>query len=242
MLTFIQPFDADDSFPPLQKAETDPNGLLAIGGDLSPTRLLTAYQHGIFPWFNEDQPILWWSPDPRMVLFPQEFHASRSLKKNIKKNQYRFSVNQAFEAVIEACAAPRAYAEDTWINSRMLEAYKQLHKSGFAHSIEIWHSDELVGGLYGIAMDRIFFGESMFSKMPNTSKVAFWVVSLLSQQLNIKCIDCQVYSAHLGLLGAREIPRKQFQEILSHHCINKEVIDWPIEHGSVMSLITAANE
>ena len=241
MLTFIQSFDADDSFPPLERAETDPNGLLAVGGDLSPTRLITAYEQGIFPWFNEDQPILWWSPDPRMVLFPEEFHASRSLKKNIKRYQYRFSVNQAFNAVIEACAEPRAYAKDTWINSQMLTAYKQLHKNGYAHSIEVWHGNDLVGGLYGIAMDRVFFGESMFSTMTDASKVAFWLLSLFSQQLDIKLIDCQVYSEHLKLLGAREIPRKHFQEFLSRYCNSRELIHWPVKDGWVLPLINASS-
>lgn len=222
MLTFIQPYDEVDSFPPLDKAEKDPNGLLAIGGDLSPARLLEAYQRGIFPWFNEGQNILWWSPDPRMVLYPNEFHASRSLKKNIRKFGYRFSVNKAFDKVIRACAEPRSYSSETWINQQMQQAYQQLHKLGYAHSVEIWQEDELVGGLYGIALGEVFFGESMFSTNTDASKAAFQALCQLLKRLEFHFIDCQVYSEHLETLGAREITRDDFEIQLKRFCNKKE--------------------
>ena len=221
MLTYIQPFDEIDSFPPLEKAETYPNGLLAIGGDLSPQRLLHAYQRGIFPWFSENEMIQWWSPDPRMVLYPDEFHASRSLKKNIRKYAFDYSMNLAFEDVIQACSEPRKTQPGTWITKEMKQAYIELHKAGFAHSLEIWMKNQLVGGLYGIAIGRVFFGESMFSRVTDASKAAFLALAHLLNDSGFKLIDCQVYSEHLETLGAREIDRKLFELQLQKHCSEK---------------------
>jgi leucyl/phenylalanyl-tRNA--protein transferase len=218
MLTYLQPFDEIDSFPPLEKAEAFPNGLLAIGGDLSPQRLLHAYQRGIFPWFSENEMIQWWSPDPRMVLYPDEFHTSRSLKKNIRKNNFEYSVDQAFEDVIQACSEPRNSQQGTWITKEMKQAYTELHKTGKAHSLEIWKENQLVGGLYGIAIGQVFFGESMFSRVSDASKAAFLALTRSLGESGFQLIDCQVYSEHLETLGAREIDRRIFEKKLQQYC------------------------
>ena len=167
MLTWLQRDSLN--FPPLEKALREPNGLLAAGGDLSADRLVQAYRHGCFPWFSEGQPILWWSPDPRTVLFPDELHISRSLGKLLRQQRYRVTFDQDFAAVISACAAPRDYADGTWITDAMQDAYRELHARGHAHSVEVWDQDVLVGGLYGLAMGQLFFGESMFSRADNAS-------------------------------------------------------------------------
>ncbi len=226
MLTQIQPFDDFDCFPPLDKAAEEPNGLLAIGGDLQAGRLLAAYRRGIFPWFNDGQPILWWSPNPRMVMFPHEFHRSRSLLKSIRKNKFEFSLDQAFDQVIQACAEPRDYANETWITEEMKSAYSELHRQGHAHSIEVWQQHRLVGGLYGLAIGGIFFGESMFSKVSDASKAAFMKLSDLLSKAGYKIIDCQVYSDHLASLGARSIDRKEFASMLEKY-IDAEHICFP---------------
>ncbi|MDG2089819.1 MAG: leucyl/phenylalanyl-tRNA--protein transferase [Gammaproteobacteria bacterium] len=206
----------DLSFPAPEHALKEPNGLLAIGGDLSPERLLAAYRLGIFPWYETGQPILWWSPDPRMVLFPEDLHISKSLNKVINKQVFHLSSNQDFSAVIAACSSQSNKNRDgTWITDEMQLAYINLHKAGWAHSIEVWQDDELVGGLYGIAIGEIFFGESMFAIKDNASKVAF--VHLVNSLINkgYKLIDCQVSSEHLASLGAREIKREEFMHCLS---------------------------
>ncbi|HUL41938.1 MAG TPA: leucyl/phenylalanyl-tRNA--protein transferase [Burkholderiales bacterium] len=205
---------SDISFPPSERALTEPNGLLAVGGDLSCKRLIYAYSKGIFPWFNEDEPILWWTPDPRMVLFPAELKISRSLRKALQKHDYRVSADRAFDQVITGCAAPRRNQSGTWINARMIEAYIELHRLGHAHSVETWIDGELTGGLYGVALGRTFFGESMFSRVSDASKIAF--VHLVRQlaRWNFGIIDCQMKTAHLASLGAREIPRTQFTRII----------------------------
>jgi len=218
MLTYIQPFDEFESFPPLEKAMTYPNGLLAIGGDLSAPRLLHAYRRGIFPWFSENEMIHWWSPDPRMVLYPAEFHISRSLKKSIRKNDFYYSMDRAFEEVIQACAEPRKSQQGTWITKEMQQAYIRLHKMGKAHSVEIWKDSQLVGGLYGIAIGRVFFGESMFSRVTDASKAAFLSLTRILDESGFELIDCQVYSEHLETLGAREIDRKFFEKLLQQYC------------------------
>jgi len=218
MLTYIQPFDEIDSFPPLEKAESFPNGLLAIGGDLSAQRLLHAYQRGIFPWFSENEMIQWWSPDPRMVLYPREFHTSRSLKKSIRKNDFEYSVDQVFEDVIQACSEPRDSQQGTWITSEMKQAYTDLHQSGKAHSVEIWKDNQLAGGLYGIAIGQVFFGESMFSRVTDASKAAFLILTRILSENGFQLIDCQVYSQHLESLGAREIDRRVFEKELQQYC------------------------
>jgi leucyl/phenylalanyl-tRNA--protein transferase len=200
-------------FPPPDFAED--NGLLAVGGDLSESRLLLAYSMGIFPWYSRDDPILWWSPDPRLVLFLNEFKVSRSLRQTIKKGIFTVTFDNAFEAVIENCAHVHGKkAGDTWITDEMIDAYICLHHSGYAHSVETWFEGELVGGLYGVSLGSAFFGESMFTKKSNASKVA--LVTLVQQLIkwNFSFIDCQITTRHLLNLGAREIPRKQFLEIL----------------------------
>lgn len=201
-------------FPPLQEALKDPNGLLAIGGCLSSERLLNAYQHGAFPWFNENDPILWWSPNPRLVLFPKDLNISKKLAKSIRQNKFELTHNQAFDLVIDKCAQVRVNMEGTWITEEIKEAYSQLHRQGFAHSFEAWQNDELVGGLYGVMLGKIFFGELMFHHVSNASKVAFvYCVDYLKKQ-NIQLIDCQVYSSHLVSFGAKEISRAEFSTLL----------------------------
>lgn len=207
-------YPPNSSFPPLEHALAEPNGLLAAGGDLSPERLLEAYSQGIFPWFNEDEPILWWSPDPRMVLFPNELKISQSLRKTIKKHDYQIRTDSQFTQIMEACAQPRKNQAGTWIHPQMIAAYTALHEMGWAHCVETWIDDQLVGGLYGVSIGRIFFGESMFSLRPNASKIAFVHLVQQLQQWQFDLIDCQVRTSHLASLGAREISRGQFRQIL----------------------------
>jgi leucyl/phenylalanyl-tRNA--protein transferase len=197
-------------FPSVSTALSDPNGLLAAGGALTPRSLIKAYSLGIFPWFEEDQPILWWSPSPRLVLYPNELHVSKSLNKILKRQPFRVTTNQCFHRVMQACAEPRLNQEGTWITDDMLDAYQQLHERGFAHSVEVWDGETLVGGLYGIAMGNIFFGESMFSRQSNASKIGFVTMVSALQKQGYSLIDCQVHSEHLSSLGAREIPRSIF--------------------------------
>ena len=200
-------------FPDVEKADDD--GLLAVGGDLSPERLLLAYKNGIFPWFNEDSMILWWSPDPRMVLFPNKIKISKSMAQVIKSNKFRITWNTQFEEVVNACSAIKRKGQaGTWITPEMKSAYLKLHQMGIAKSIEVWENDNLVGGLYGIDLGNVFCGESMFSRKSNASKIAFISLAKELQQKEYKLIDCQVYTAHLESLGAEEIPRKQFIKIL----------------------------
>ncbi|MEO8992922.1 MAG: leucyl/phenylalanyl-tRNA--protein transferase [Nitrosospira sp.] len=218
MIPWLTP---DTPFPPLDTALAQPDGLLAAGGDLSPQRLIEAYRRGIFPWFNEGDPVLWWSPDPRMVLFPPELKISRSLGKTLKKANYTISADSAFKRVVEACAAPRKEHAGTWIHDEMIEAYTSLHEMGLAHSIETWREGELVGGLYGVAQGKMFFGESMFSRTTDASKVAFVHLVRYLERRNFKMIDCQMKTAHLASFGAREISRKEFSLKL------KELVNYP---------------
>ena len=214
----------DDStlFPPTEWALDEPNGLLAAGGDLSEQRLLAAYRQGIFPWFSDGQPILWWTPSPRMVLFPEKLHISRSLRKTLRQQKFQITVNHCFADVIAACAESRSKAKSaedqgqksSWITDSMKNAYIQLHQSGHAHSFEVWSAEQLVGGLYGIAIGQVFFGESMFSRMANTSKIAFVYLSQLLHSWGYGLIDCQVYSDHLVSLGAKEIAKPIFEKKL----------------------------
>jgi leucyl/phenylalanyl-tRNA--protein transferase len=253
MLTLIKD---NSSFPPVTQALRDPNGLLAIGGDLTPERLLDAYRHGIFPWFNEDDPILWWSPDPRMVLFPREFKLSRSLRKTLKKGEFELRTDHAFEDVMRACAAPRPGQSGTWIHEDMVAAYTTLHRMGYAHSVEVWMPKinslcqpqgeaetrrqrvadelELAGGLYGIAIGRMFYGESMFSRRSDASKIALAHLTAQLARWNFGMIDCQMNTAHLASLGAREIPREDFmqrlQELVNYD--NRES-PWEFEHDII---------
>ncbi len=204
----------DSFFPPLETALVKPNGLLAAGGDLSPERLIEAYHSGIFPWFNANETILWWSPDPRMVLFPSELRISRSLNKILRNSNYEVRVDSAFSQVIQACAEPRKGQSGTWIHSDMVSAYTVLHEMGLAHSVETWVGGELVGGLYGIAQGKMFFGESMFSRTHDASKIAFVHLVKQLERWNFKMIDCQMKTAYLASFGAREIPRKEFSQKL----------------------------
>ena len=211
----------ESPFPPLEAALLRPNGLLAVGGDLSPSRLIEAYRHGIFPWFNEGEPILWWSPDPRMVLFPQELKISRSLRKTLKRGNYEIRADSAFKQVMEACAAPRGDQAGTWIHAEMIAAYEKLHEMGMAHSMETWIEGELVGGLYGVGQGKMFFGESMFSRVSDASKIAFVHLVAQLQRWGFEMIDCQMKTEHLASLGAREISRNEFRQKL------KELVHYP---------------
>jgi leucyl/phenylalanyl-tRNA---protein transferase len=201
-------------FPCPSKALIEPNGLLAAGGDLSPERILAAYHRGIFPWFNPGDPILWWSPSPRTVVIPSAAHISKSLRKTLRKALYRVTFDQAFTKVMHACAAPRTDSGGTWISEDIIHGYSALHQQGYAHSVEVWLNNQLVGGLYGIALGKVFFGESMFSYADNASKVAFAHLARQLQRWDFKLIDCQVANEHLFSLGAVEIEREDFQQML----------------------------
>lgn len=214
------------AFPPTEQALAEPNGLLAAGGSLSPAWLLTAYRRGIFPWYEEGQPLLWWTPDPRMILEPGAMHLSRSLRKTLRRGEFRVSADTAFEEVIDGCAAPRGDLAGTWITPAMRRGYVDLHRQGFAHSIEVWRGDRLAGGVYGIALGRAFFGESMFSREPDASKVALANLSKLLRNWEFELIDCQVSSPHLVSLGAKEIPRKEFEARLQA-ALSRDAIPGP---------------
>jgi leucyl/phenylalanyl-tRNA--protein transferase len=216
-LVWLAPHADPDWFPPLDQALREPSGLLAAGGDLNPQRLLAAYERGVFPWYSAQQPILWWSPDPRMVLFPDEFKVSRSLAKTLRNGPYSTRLDTAVEEVIRACAAPRRSGADTWLNEDMIEAYADLHRLGFSHSVETYLGDRLVGGLYGIHLKGVFFGESMFSRERDASKVAMARLVEECPRRSISLIDCQVASSHLSSLGARELPRQEFAALLRSH-------------------------
>jgi leucyl/phenylalanyl-tRNA--protein transferase len=192
----------------------EPPGLLAAGGDLRPARLLSAYERGVFPWYSADQPILWWAPDPRMVLFPAEFKVSRSLGKTLRNGRFECRFDSAFGATIRACAAPRRSGADTWLNAEMIDSYEELHHRGYGHSVETWQGDELVGGLYGLQLGGVFFGESMFSRERDASKVALAHLVEECRRRGIELIDCQIASSHLASLGAREVSRNEFVNLL----------------------------
>jgi leucyl/phenylalanyl-tRNA---protein transferase len=210
VIPWLAPESAPDAFPPVSEALTEPDGLLCAGGDLSEARLLEAYRRGVFPWYAEGQPILWWSPDPRAVLFPNEFKVSRSLAKTLRNRGFKTTIDRAFGAVIRQCADARVRPEGTWITSQMTAAYQRLHTAGFAHSVETWLEGQLVGGLYGVALGRVFFGESMFTLQRDASKVAFKQLVDTSLALGVDLIDCQVSNPHLSSLGARDLPRQAF--------------------------------
>ena len=213
-LTWLQPGDPPEAFPPLSRALEDPPGLLAGGGDLSPGRLVAAYARGIFPWYSPGEPVLWWSPDPREVLFPSEIHISRSLRKVIARGGYHVTQNRDFSAVIENCATARAGSTGTWITPQMREAYRELHRLELASSIEVWEGQELVGGLYGVRSGRVFCGESMFSRRDNASKVALAWLAGHCPAWGVELIDCQMPSAHLRSMGSRPLPRAEFVRYL----------------------------
>lgn len=212
MIPFLRP---DDPFPPVSKALRSPNGLLCAGADLSPERLLDAYSKGIFPWFSEGDPILWWSPHPRMVLFPEELKVSRSLRKTLARGAFETRFDTAFPEVMRECAAPRDGQAGTWIVPEMVAAYTRLHGLGFAHSVESWRDGKLAGGLYGLHLGRVFFGESMFSRESDASKVALVKLVERVTALGVRVIDCQQATRHLASLGAREIARREFAHLLA---------------------------
>lgn len=204
-------------FPALNQALEDPDGLIAVGGDLSSERLLAAYRQGIFPWYEDPQPILWWSPDPRTVLFPDRIHISRSLRKALKKGGFQVSMDRDFSAVIGQCARLSATRTGTWITPDMSQAYRRLHQLGWAHSVEVWRDEQLIGGLYGVAIGKAFFGESMFSRAANGSKIAMVYLAGQLRAWGFGLIDCQVGNPHLSSMGAEEIPRAQFAELLGEY-------------------------
>lgn len=231
MLYWLDPDGDPEEFPDPELAAKEPNGLLAVGGDLSPRRLLAAYRRGIFPWYSADEPILWWTPDPRAVLFLDELKISRSLRKSIRKGEFTVTADRDFAAVIDACATARRQREGTWISTPLREAYCTLHRLGIAHSIETWRADQLVGGLYGVSVGRMFFGESMFSRVTDASKVALTALVAQLTRWDFGPIDCQVRSAHLLSLGAREIPRAEFCKLLLHWQQQRGPVgNWALDH------------
>lgn len=218
----ISPNSIETHFPPIDLALKDPNGLLAVGANLHVETLLSAYRQGIFPWYSQGEPILWWSPSPRAVLRPEEVHIGRSLNKVLRKGLFSVTFDHAFAEVIEKCSHPRlltsAKDDGTWITNEMKQAYIRLHRAGYAHSVECWSRDKLVGGLYGVAIGKIFFGESMFTLQSDASKVALVTLCQYLQQRNFPIIDCQVGSEHLFTMGAEEISRQKFKTILKESC------------------------
>jgi leucyl/phenylalanyl-tRNA--protein transferase len=216
-ITWLSERDSPDAFPPVDRALREPDGLLAAGGDLSPARLLAAYRRGIFPWYSRGQPILWWCPDPRAVLAPTELKVSRSLAKTLRNRGFATRVDTAFRDVIRACGSPELRPGGTWLSPEMRAAYQRLHKLGFAHSVETWLDDRLVGGLYGVALGGVFFGESMFSTERDASKVALHRLCSELASRDFALIDCQMATSHLMSLGARLMPRSQFISLLGEH-------------------------
>ena len=217
-ITWISSEDPPEAFPDVASAFDTPDGLLAAGGDLSEERLLYAYRHGIFPWFDEGQPILWWSPDPRCIIRPDEFHISRRLRRYLRQSGFEISFNMAFSEVIAKCAEDRDGQQGTWITTGMTDAYSILHRNGWAHSVEVWSDGDLCGGLYGLAIGKAFFGESMFSRHSNASKAAMTALCQLLRETGFAVLDCQVESPHLLSLGARLLPRAEFAALLSAAC------------------------
>ena len=215
MITWLSSQDPPDRFPPLETALREPSGLLAAGGDLKSARLLAAYCRGIFPWYSPGQPVLWWSPDPREVLWPADFHLSRSLRRTLRTAGFQWRANADFPAVLSGCAAPRGRSPGTWITPAMRAAYLELHRLGYAVSFEVWREGRLAGGLYGVRLGRVFFGESMFSREPDASKAALAGLVQRCADLSIELIDCQLPSAHLRSLGSRPLPRREFIERLA---------------------------
>lgn len=237
-IVWLSPDDPYDAFPPLDAALTEPDGLLAAGGDLGTERILYAYRRGIFPWYSEGQPLLWWSPDPRCVFRRGDMHVSRRLRRYLRQSDAEVRFNTAFRRVIEACAAPRAAATGTWITGEMIDAYERLHREGWAHSIEIWQDGLLVGGLYGLAIGRAFFGESMYSEKPNTSKIALLTLAGMLDLEKFGILDCQLVSEHLVSLGAGIIPRQEFADRLLGLCQPASRFEnWPSSPISVSDLL-----
>lgn len=225
---WLSPDDPPDRFPPINVALREPDGLLAAGGDLSSERLLCAYRRGIFPWYDEGQPLLWWSPDPRCIFTAGDYHISRRLQRALRQSTAEIRVNTAFPEVIRACAGPRRSEQGTWITTEMIKAYERLHSEVWAHSIEVWQSGELTGGLYGLVIGKAFFGESMFSLTANASKLALLYLTTRLNNGDLELLDCQVVSGHLTSLGARIVPRSEFLQRLNAACDPiKPLREWP---------------
>jgi len=237
-ITWLSPDDPPDAFPDVASALREPNGLLAAGGDLSTQRLLAAYSTGIFPWFNEGEPILWWCPDPRCVLQPQDLHVSRRLAQDIRKSGHVMRFDTAFARVVDACAAPRRSQSGTWITSGMAAAYTRLFEQGWGHSVEVWDGERLVGGMYGLCIGTLFFGESMFSAEPGMSKIAMLGLTRYMLASGMELLDCQVASPHLLSLGAKTMPRVEFVTIVRAACRPPVARrDWPTEATAVSGLL-----
>lgn len=233
---WIDPGDNRAKFPDVSLALREPNGLLAVGGNLTPRRLISAYMQGIFPWYSQGQPILWWSPDPRAVLFPEKLKVSRSMRKEIRKGELTVTFDKAFREVVAACAQPRANSQGTWITPAISDAYTHLHKLGIAHSVEAWRDGKLVGGLYGVAIGKVYFGESMFSRETNASKLAFIYLVHQLAEWNFQLIDCQIQSDHLRSLGSEDLPRTQFLQILKQHCVlQRDKQKWALDSDSILA-------
>ncbi len=242
MIDWINP---GDPFPSAETALTDPNGLLCAGLEITPELVLAAYQRGIFPWYSEGQPVLWWSPDPRMVLQPKNFRLHRSLRKSLKHTEYEIRVDTSFETVMRACADLRPEQGGTWISEAIIAAYTALHHAGFAHSVETWMDDELVGGLYGIALGRVFFGESMFVRRTDASKIAFAHLVTQLKRWQFELIDCQQQTEHLASLGAAPISRKAFLDELNRlvhaAAVSARAGTWKFDADLLRDLLTPAN-
>lgn len=233
-ITWISKHDPPDVFPAASSAYDVPDGLLAAGGDLSVARLKYAYQNGIFPWYDDGQPILWWSPDPRCVLPPSDFHLSRRLGRYLRRSNFEVSFNTHFDRVINGCAENRAEQAGTWITADMNAAYQRMHREGWAHSVEIWSGEELVGGMYGLAIGRAFFGESMFSTRSNASKASMFALCGILLDSDFQILDCQVESPHLLSLGAKLIPRPEFLAVLADACEPAvQFSDWPQDRRKI---------
>jgi leucyl/phenylalanyl-tRNA--protein transferase len=227
MVSWLSPDDPPEAFPDLGGPGEDPEGLVAAGGDLTTARLIAAYQRGIFPWYEDGQPILWWSPDPRCVIYPRAVHIPRRLARTLRQKPFELTTDRCFTQVIDACAAPRRYTDGTWITAEMRRAYLQLHQQGHAHSVEAWQDRRLVGGIYGVVLGKVFFGESMFSLARDASKVVLISLAQALSTAGFYCLDCQLPSPHLFTLGAKLIPRTRFLAELEEHCPpNAEVPDW----------------
>jgi leucyl/phenylalanyl-tRNA--protein transferase len=238
-IAWISADDPPDAFPNIESAFTVPDGLLAAGGDLSEDRIVYAYRHGIFPWYSDGQPILWWSPEPRCVIFPDRLHISRRLRRSLRRSGFEIRFNATFDQVIENCARDRPGQDGTWINSDMRKAYSRMHARGWAHSVETWKNGNLVGGMYGLAIGKVFFGESMFSAESNASKASMLALCTLLINHDFRLLDCQVESPHLVSLGAERLPRKRFASLLDAACEPPVRFDaWPEAPLDVCTLLT----
>lgn len=238
-IAWISAEDPPDAFPNIELAFTVPDGLLAAGGDLSEDRLVYAYRHGIFPWYSDGQPILWWSPEPRCVIFPHKLHISRRLRRSLRGSDFEIRFNAKFDQVIENCAKDRPGQDGTWINPDMRKAYEKMRARGWAHSIETWKDGNLVGGMYGLAIGKVFFGESMFSTESNASKASMLALCTLLIEHEFQLLDCQVESPHLVSLGAERMPRQRFASLLDAACAPPDRFDaWPNAPLDVLTLLT----